>query len=173
MRIQWDMKRATARQTVAFAATLLLSPCALASQNHVEIRAREVERLTHRLINGERAKEGLRILNSDPRLIQGARDHSRRMAKTGFFSHDDPGFGGLRERLERARIRWSMIAENISYARNPRATAAQLAHSAVSRWMKSPGHRANILNGRLTHTGIGAQYTPKGELYLTQIFIRR
>lgn len=29
----------------------------------------------------------------------------------------------------------------------------------VTSWMNSPGHRANVLDGRLTHVGVGAVYS--------------
>jgi hypothetical protein len=47
---------------------------------------------------------------------------------------------------------------------------------AVSAWMNSTGHRANILNPDFTHTGIGIWAIPrdnKGYMYTTQVFIKR
>src|SRR5688572_8136114 len=79
-------------------------------------RAIEIERLVHILINRERAREDAKPLAAHSRLTELARSHSKRMAEKGFFSHEDPQRGGLRTRLERAGIRWTMIAENISYA---------------------------------------------------------
>nr|WP_316751359.1 CAP domain-containing protein [Streptomyces sp. NEAU-HV9] len=43
---------------------------------------------------------------------------------------------------------WSSLAENVAAGR---ATAADVVRS----WMKSPGHRANILNCSLRHIGVG------------------
>ena len=156
------------------AACLFLAPLASSQADDlVERKAREIERLVHVLINRERAREGIRPLAVDRRLADLARSHSKRMAERGFFSHEDPDRGGLRARLDRARIGWTMIAENISYARTPRATAAQFAHDAVKRWLNSPGHRENLKNPRLTHTGIGAAFSRNGALYLTQSFLRQ
>lgn len=40
----------------------------------------------------------------------------------------------------------------------------------VQAWMDSPGHRANILNGKFTHIGVG--YVKSGN-YWTQQFITK
>ena len=64
-------------------------------------------------------------------------------------------------------------AENI--ARNTTATGSTYLSSAealVKQWMNSPGHRANILNPRLTRLGCGAHACrcPKFHLLATQNF---
>jgi uncharacterized protein YkwD len=46
--------------------------------------------------------------------------------------------------------RATMAAENIARAR-------MSAPSLVALWMRSPGHRANILNSRVTQVGVGTQ----------------
>lgn len=135
-----------------------------------ERKAREIEQQIHKLINRERKARNQ--LTLDSRLVELARSHSRRMADAGFLSHDDPARGSLLARLDRAGFRWTMIAENISYARNPKSTAGQLAGNAVRGWMNSAGHRSNILNSRFTRTGIGAAVNLREEIYVTQIFGR-
>jgi uncharacterized protein YkwD len=95
------------------------------------------------------------------------------MATKGFFSHDDPERGSLQRRIDRARIGWTMIAENISYSRNQRATAAQIARDAVNRWKSSRGHAENLLERRFTHTGIGVAISRNGGVYMTQVFLRK
>ena len=138
-----------------------------------ESKAREIERQVHVLINRERQRIVRRPLARDIRLERLARDHSVRMAKRGFFAHEDPSRGALRSRVDSARIEWTALAENISYARIPRATATHLARNAVTGWLRSPGHRENLRNPIFTHTGIGAAFSANGALYLTQIFLRR
>ena len=75
--------------------------------------------------------------------------------------------------IERAGIGWTMIAENISFSRNARATPSQIARDAVKRWMQSPGHADNLLEGRFASTGIGVATGRNGGVYMTQIFLRR
>lgn len=49
-----------------------------------------------------------------------------------------------------------------------------IAADAVDGWMKSPGHRRNILTGEYTESGMGAATNPSGTIYiLTQVFITR
>jgi uncharacterized protein YkwD len=42
----------------------------------------------------------------------------------------------------------------------------------VAMWMRSPGHRANILSSRFTHIGVGAARTGSGQTYGTQNFLQ-
>jgi len=48
----------------------------------------------------------------------------------------------------------SRVAENLARGDRLGSTADKV----VARWMASPGHRANILDGRLTRIGVGAVY---------------
>ncbi len=41
----------------------------------------------------------------------------------------------------------------------------------VAIWMASPSHRANILNPRFAHIGIGAVQTTSGVWYAVQDFL--
>jgi uncharacterized protein YkwD len=38
--------------------------------------------------------------------------------------------------------------------------------------MASPGHRANILDGKFTRTGVGVAVDADGTVYVTQVFLR-
>jgi uncharacterized protein YkwD len=87
--------------------------------------------------------------------------------------HDLPPFERLRC-LRRIAVRWSehLAATGdfehqdlgVIFNRCPRATSAgeNIARGGVRPrqmvrlWMRSPGHRANILNRRFTHLGVGA-----------------
>ena len=44
--------------------------------------------------------------------------------------------------------------------------------AVVRAWMASPGHRANILNCRLRHLGVGVALS-RGQLWWTQDFGRK
>ena len=37
-------------------------------------------------------------------------------------------------------------------------------------WMNSSGHRANILNPKLTHIGVSLTYSDSGRRYWVQVF---
>ena len=118
------------------------------------------------LTNVERVKEGLPRLKWDNGLAAVARAHSEDMAQNGYFAHTSPdGSSTLISRLAKAGIKYSSAAENICGGRStPEAT--------VKAWMDSPGHKANILDGALTHLGVGVAYLQSSPLryYATQLF---
>jgi uncharacterized protein YkwD len=118
-------------------------------------------------INKERAAHGLEPLSANAELARVARAFSRQMSEEGFFSHTDPAGRGMVDRLRAAGIRYRVSGENISMNIN----APDPVDLAVRGWMKSPGHRDNILRGAFTETGIGIWRD--GETYhFTQLFIR-
>ncbi len=135
----------------------------------------QLEQQVFALTNQARKKVGKRPLLWDDALAQVARSHSQNMGERDFFSHEDPRLGGLSQRLRRFRIPWSLCGENIwmTPGADSEEDISAIAREAVSSWMNSPGHRANILNTSFTHLGVGAYYDPQsGAYYLTQVFIR-
>lgn len=107
------------------------------------------------LLNNQRARHHLGPLRSNTRLWRVANRYSHEMTRYRFFDHVGPGGSTLVGRVARvgyiSRNRAWRIGENIAYGTGRYATPA----SAVSRWMHSPGHRANILRGSFHEIGIG------------------
>jgi uncharacterized protein YkwD len=99
------------------------------------------------LVNVERSAAGCAPVTADPDLAAVARAHSADMRDRGYFSHDAPGGVSPWDRAEAAGIS-TMRAENI--AQGQRDAAAVMAA-----WMKSPGHRENILDCDLRTLGVG------------------
>lgn len=132
--------------------------------NH--INAAEFEHEVFRLTNIERMRHGLPLLIWDDHLANIARAHSRDLAYSGIFDHigSDGSDGGAR--LTRSGIRYRLWAENLSGGINTPA-------EAVDAWMNSPEHRVNILNGNLTHLGVGFYHTLNSEwfYYTAQKFV--
>jgi len=99
-----------------------------------------------------------------------ARLHSEQMVRLGFFSHETPDGLQLRDRAHAAGIlRFLVLGENITRNQgfdDPGAFAVEV-------WMRSPGHRANILNVQFKQSAIGVFTAPDGTVYLTQDFIAR
>jgi len=119
-------------------------------------------------VNSERKSNGLADLRFFDDLVPVARRYSRRMAEEGFFAHVDPDGMTLKFRLAEARIKSSERAENLSRVGgflNP-------IPEVVKSWMKSPGHRQNILDGKYTHSAVGIWISSDDLIYVTQIFIR-
>lgn len=126
-----------------------------------------LEKNALRLINDERAKQGLPALAWNDKLAQVARLHSENMAHYKFFNHR--GLDGLmvNERADNLNIEWRAIGENIAYNRGYDDPVG----FTVKRWMGSPSHKENIMDKRWKETGIGVIVTPDSTYYLTQVFL--
>ena len=125
------------------------------------------EALALKLLNADRVRFGLPILERDARLDAVARAHSEDMRDNGFFAHVSPTTGGPGDRLARASYKALGHAENIALEGS--------IHAAETDLLASLGHRANILSRAVTHVGIGvARGAVEGrrEWYLTQLFAR-
>jgi hypothetical protein len=96
--------------------------------------------------NHARAERGLAPLKWSSTLAEAAQQHARRMAAENTLSHQLPGEPGMAERASHAGARFSSLAENV--AEGPSA------ESLHQQWMKSPPHRANLLDPRLDSVGI-------------------
>lgn len=119
------------------------------------------------LTNAMRRREGLKPLVANPRLMRAAQLHAEQMAERSKMSHDLPGarYPTPRDRLDAVAYHWRAYAENVSW--NQRS-----ASEAVEGWMRSPGHRANILSDEYTEIGGGFARNAKGEPYYVQVFGR-
>lgn len=113
------------------------------------------------LTNQERAKNGLSPLSGDSKIAQVARDHSQDMINRHYFEHTTPDGVTFDKRLSNAGIPFHAAAENIALN--------QSAEAAVTAWMNSAGHRANILNGNYHKLGVGIAKGTDG-YYFTQDF---
>jgi uncharacterized protein YkwD len=100
------------------------------------------------LVNAERAKAGCRALTVDSRLAAAARKHSADMVARDYFSHTTPDGVSFSQRIDAEGYQWSRVGENI-------AAGQRSATEVMKAWMKSPGHRANILNCQFRNIGIG------------------
>jgi uncharacterized protein YkwD len=114
-------------------------------------------RLLDRL-NALRVSRGLAPLNASPGLFSAADRHSREMARHGYCGHDSANGASFWSRISNFYGRgaawrgWS-VAENVLC--HPRRLSAA---AALSRWLASPGHRANLLAPQWRDVGVGAVY---------------
>lgn len=115
-------------------------------------------------INADRAKRGLAPLTASPRLAAVATDWSARMAATGKFEHN-PQFS------KQYPKGWTRATENIATGWGTGAlTPASTIHKAL---MDSTGHKANILDSKVTHVGVGVAFVTSGRtlrVYVTENF---
>jgi uncharacterized protein YkwD len=118
------------------------------------------------LLNQARRVAGVPPVVADPELAAVALAYSREMVSGHFFGHVSPVTGTVADRVHRAGISVSVIGENVS-----QGESADAAHQGL---MDSPGHRANMLDRRFTHAGIGVAPTnAEPPLLATIVFARR
>jgi len=116
---------------------------------------RQAQSATLCLVNRERQEHGLRALRRSKMLDRASREYARTMVRHRFFAHVTPGGGTLKQRILRSNYldgaRGFKIGENLAWGSGSLATPKE----RVESWMDSPGHRANILDSRFRHLGVG------------------
>jgi uncharacterized protein YkwD len=136
----------------------------------------EAEELIIVLVNDEREQYELTTLSEDALLTSLARDHSAHMAESHLLTHDRfPGERPLSYNMSPGMMRGENLAKipTQQYVPGPYLSLQEVCEWAVSGWMDSPGHRANILEPRYYETGVGVAFSEEGDftyLYITQIF---
>lgn len=115
------------------------------------------------LINKQRTNNGLSALKIDSEVQRVARIKAQDMVDNNYFAHESPTYGTPFQMLKSFKISYKTAGENI---------AGNFSNSAaVTAWMNSSGHKANILNGNYNYTGIGVVNSSKyGKVYV-QMFI--
>ena len=115
------------------------------------------------LINKQRTNNGLAALKNDSEVQRVARIKAQDMVDNNYFSHTSPTYGSPFDMLKSFKISYKTAGENIA--------GNSSNSSAVTAWMNSSGHKANILNSNFNYTGIGVVSSPKyGKMYV-QLFI--
>lgn len=99
-------------------------------------------------LNSARDKFGLDPLTLNSRLMLAAQQHANFMAEKQLLSHLGRHRSSFDQRIRDTGYVFQAAAENV-------ALGAMDAETVVELWMKSPPHRANILNKTVTEAGIG------------------
>jgi uncharacterized protein YkwD len=152
---------AEARLLILFAG-VLVSLLAIASPGAAIVRkqpslaaGRSLETGLLGKINALRAGRGLARLRLHARLGAAALEHSRQMARRGFFSHRSPDGSTFGQRVQRyygaAGYRYWSAGENLMWSSGPLDPSA-----VVDGWLKSPGHRKVLLDASWRELGIAA-----------------
>ncbi len=136
--------------------------------------------------NKQRALKGISTLKYNAKLAKAAQDHSDDMVNSNFYSHSSviPEKETPEKRLRKAGIIAVEYAENINYnyilkinnipffppsemgdfymedgkTKIEKHTYSSFAVEVVESWMKSEGHRANILEKKINHLGCGSAF---------------
>ena len=111
--------------------------------------------------NQDRLLQHLPALRRDDHLALAARQHAYEMAKRQTISHQFSNEANLASRAQSSGANFSTITENVAEAPNP-AEIHEL-------WMRSPGHRANLLDGAVDAVGI-AVVRSRGQFFAVEDF---
>lgn len=107
-------------------------------------------------LNAARAEYGLRPLRPDARLAIAAERHSLDMVESGYFGHESLDGSVFWKRIKRfyrprTSSRTWAVGENLLWQ-----TQGISARAAVRAWLRSPGHRKNLLRPKYRDVGIAA-----------------
>jgi uncharacterized protein YkwD len=106
-------------------------------------------------MNRVRSRHGLNRLRLSPKLAAAALQHSAEMGRRGYFSHNSANGGAFWRRIERyygsSGYRYWVVGENLLWS-SPSVDA----DGALKMWMRSPEHRANLLNREWREVGLAA-----------------
>jgi uncharacterized protein YkwD len=144
-------------RTVVFGASALLaaglltwSPSATTGWNQGSAEA-----TLWQLLNGARTNNGLAPVQQHGTLVSLARWRSSDMLAKDYFSHTIAGCGCLvYTYYDQNGVAYDWAGENIGW--NSGLDDSYSPVRVHERFMASPGHRANVLDGRFTHGGVGA-----------------
>jgi uncharacterized protein YkwD len=109
--------------------------------------ASRLDRAIVREINTTRGRHGRRPLVFTTRLRRLARHHTLDMLRHDNFSHD--GDGTTFSQRVRARVHYRKIGETLALM--PRRTSAR---RIVAAWLRSPSHRAVLLDASYRRIGV-------------------
>ena len=116
------------------------------------------ERQARVVTNNERSDRDLVKLRKRPCVQRYAARQARRMARQERIYHQDLG-------VVLRNCNLNAVAENVAYGYD---TGRQV----VRAWMRSDGHRHNILNPRYRQLGMAARRGDNGRVYAAQVFGR-
>lgn len=160
----------------------------LSEISDVNAEPTEYEQLILVYTNIEREANGLAPVEWSGGLALVARDHSQDMIKRDFFVHVNPDgqdptdrfvemYGYAPEKALGPTEYIVGVGENLGKITFPSEVegcgevgdSESAAACQVKSWMESPPHRANILDEKYTHLGVGAALSDE-TYYITQVF---
>lgn len=114
------------------------------------------------LINAYRVEKGLSELQLMDESSHQAELHNKHMIEHDEVCHDD--FLSRYSALVN-KTKAEAVSENVAYG-------YRTADAVVQAWIKSDGHRENLLDNH-THFGISISQNQDGRFYFTNIFVRK
>ncbi|HXY49225.1 MAG TPA: CAP domain-containing protein [Terriglobales bacterium] len=144
-----------------FRACLYAFAIVYACSGRAEPGSSSAQRILLDSVNAERKAQGIAPLAWDEALALAARGHAAEMARQNSVAHVLPGEPSLPSRATRAGAKFTWLSENVVSASNVDTAQAQ--------FMKSPAHRANILDPDMDRIGIGVAHRG-GQVFVVQDF---
>ena len=142
----------------AAAVVAIAAPAALSASSSTSTSVASLESGLLQQLNAVRTDRGVSALRLNGKLAAAAEQHSREMADDGYFQHDSFDGTSFSDRIAKwypfANYRSWLVGENLLWS-SPSVEPS----GAVAMWMRSPAHRANILNPRWREIGIGVVYS--------------
>ncbi len=117
-----------------------------ASSNNLQVDTQAAKEMFS-LLNKERNKLGIPELTWNGKLAVISQNYAAYMWENHYFGHVSPDSKDVGDRLNAAKINYSVAGENLALA--PTTVSAE------GGLMNSEGHRDNILNTRFNKVGIG------------------
>jgi uncharacterized protein YkwD len=111
--------------------------------------------------NSLRRSVGVRTLSEHDTLTQKAEAWAQHMAASGRLEHStlSAGLGSLR---------WTALGENVAYS-SPTSNTLLTIHN---KFANSAPHRANLVDSRWTHMGVGVARDSSGRIWVAEVFAR-
>lgn len=150
------------RPTVVLWVAFVTAGPVVAFDKKPELKLSADEQKVLDLTNAERKKADLPPLMVNAKLFAAARAHSTNMAAKEVLAHELDG-KNFDARVRDQGYRLGYGGENCAMGQESPA-------EAVSSWMSSEGHKANILGKNYKEIGIGIAKDAKGQRYWTQVF---
>jgi uncharacterized protein YkwD len=136
-------------------AAALLVPAAAAAPRHRAVALTPLESGVLVDINAFRRAHHLTPLKLNAKLGQAAMQHTREMAADGYFAHESHDGALFWKRIQSfygsSPWRYWSVGENLLWS-SPDVTASK----ALQMWLKSPEHRANLMNPHWREIGVAA-----------------
>ena len=136
---------------------LLMLPAAGGAQNKTTSLERELFNATNR----ERLAHGVPALQWSDSLAVAARNHASEMANKDALSHQFKGEPSLPSRVKQTGARFVWLSENVALGPSPSVIHTE--------FVKSPPHRANILDADMNRMGVGV-VERNGQLFAVEDF---
>ena len=103
--------------------------------------------------NNERTARGLGKLAINSKLNQAAQAKAQDMVNKDYWSHNTPSGQEPWVFIDATGYQYNAAGENLAYG-------FSTSSGAITGWMNSPGHKANILNTKYTEVGFGIANSP-------------